>query len=197
MPAAGPDAAHPPLLTLRRMGPVLLAVLVCSAVWAGLFGVVREREREQIQREFERAADDLEVPLRTRIDANLDALHSIGRLHAASDSVAADEFAQFTATVFASHPGLRALAWVPRVGSSPGDAFPIRYVAPFEERRSLVGLDLGTDAGSLAAMEAARDGAAPVASPPPTFPGDGESLGYFVFLPLYATGRPHETREER
>ncbi len=194
MPAAGPDAAHPPMLTLRRLTPVLLAGLVCGAVWAGLFGVVREREREQIQREFERAADDLEVPLRTRIDANLDVLHSIGRFYAGSQSVDADEFAHFTATVFAPHPGLRALAWVPRTG----DAFPIEYVAPFEERRALLGLDLGKDAGSRAAMETARDTGAPIAAPPPTFgAGAGDSLGYFVFLPLYETGRPHETREER
>jgi len=225
MHSAGPDAVSP-TLTLRRLGPVLLTILV-GLVWAGLFGVVREREREQTQRDFERAADDLEVPLRTRIDGNLDVLHSIGRFYAGSKSVEADEFAQFTGPALASRPGLRALAWVPRVPATEladhvrqaeeklhlpagyevhtldgrpgqGDSFPILYVVPFEQQRSLWGLDLGSDAGSLAAMEKARDAAAPISAPPPTFAaGKGENLGYFVFLPLYGSGRPAQTLEER
>ena len=115
MRAAGPNSAYPPTLDFGRLAPLLLALAIGGGLSAGLFGVVREREREQTQREFERAADELEVPLRTRIDGNLDVLHSIGRFYASSKSVEADEFARFTATVFASRPGLRALGWVPRV----------------------------------------------------------------------------------
>ena len=227
MRSAGPDAALPLTHTLSRLLPVLLALAVGGVVSAGLFGVVREREREQIQREFERTADDLEVPLRSRSDGNLDVLDAIGRFYASSKSVEADEFAQFTETVFASRPGLRALGWIPRVPAAElaehvaeaeekfhlppgyevhtlegrpgqGDSFPIQYVVPFEERRSLWGLDLGSDAESLAAMQKARDSAAPIAAPSPAFgAGAGESRGYFVFLPLYGNGRPHQTREER
>src|SRR5262245_55512506 len=207
------DAAHPPL-TLRRLAPALLALAVGAGATAALCAAVREREREQNQREFERAADDLEVPLRTRIDAKLDVLASIGRFYAGSKSVEADEFAQFTAPTFASHPGLKALAWLPRVGPealaehvtqaeaqyhlppgyevrSPdgrvragpppgGDSFPVQYVAPFERRRGLWGLDLGSDPACRAAMEAARDGATAIAALPPALGEAAEDLGYFV-----------------
>ena len=228
---AGPDDARLPTLDLSRLGPVLIAFAVGCTVSFGLFAAVREREREQTQTEFERAADDLEVPLRTRIDGNLDVLQSLARFYASSKSVEADEFTRFTATLFASRPGLRALAWVPRVRPTeladhlggaaerfhlpPGyairtldgrvrtvpparDSLPIQYVTPFEEQRELWGLDLGSDAGSLAAMETARDTDAPVAGPVPALGGGaGEDLGYFVFLPLYGDGLPHSTREER
>src|SRR5262245_21339421 len=90
-------------------------LLVGGLASTGLFVVAREREREQIQRDFERAADDLEAPLLARIDANLELLASIGRFYASSRSVEADEFARFTVGALSSLSGLEALAWLPRV----------------------------------------------------------------------------------
>ena len=83
---AGPDEARLPTLDLSRLGPVLIAFAVGCTVSFGLFAAVRERKREQTQTEFERSADDLEVLLRTRIDANLDVLHSLARFYASSKS---------------------------------------------------------------------------------------------------------------
>ena len=200
MQSANPDAAHVPASRLDRLFPVLVTLTLSIIASASLFGVVREREREQLQAEFDRAADDVEAPLRTRIDGSLDVLHSIGRFYAASRAVTADEFAKFTTTAFASHPGLRSLAWLPRVSApgpaARGDSFPIRYVEPHAAERGLSGLDPATDAGCRAALARARDENAPIAAVPPA----GAALGagaYFVFLPVYRHGAPRETRDER
>jgi PAS domain S-box-containing protein len=185
--------AYPPTLDFGRLAPVLLALAVGGVLSAGLFGIVRAREREQIQREFERNAHEVEVPLRTRIDGGLDVLDSLGRFYASSSAVDADEFARFTATAFVSRPGLRALAWAPREEGS----FPIRFVAPSAEQRALAELRLGSDPDSRAALEAARDAAAPVAAPPPSLGAGSESLGYLVLLPIYDTDPPPRERAER
>jgi CHASE1-domain containing sensor protein len=76
--------------------------------------------------------------------------------------------------------------------------YPLFYVEPLASNLALVGFNLGLDPSRLDTLQKAINTAEVVASPWTNLGQDAsEQFGFFLFLPIYKSGRPHETLEER
>jgi diguanylate cyclase (GGDEF)-like protein len=76
--------------------------------------------------------------------------------------------------------------------------FPILYATPDPNLRPVIGLDLASDPARREALERARDGARMATTPDIELRGvSGSRRGFFVALPVYRQGLPHQTIEER
>ncbi len=76
--------------------------------------------------------------------------------------------------------------------------FPVYYVNPLEGNRQALGFDLGSNPERRAALGKARDsGRITVSAPIRLVQETGDKYGFLTFLPLYRTGLPHDTTEER
>jgi diguanylate cyclase (GGDEF)-like protein len=76
--------------------------------------------------------------------------------------------------------------------------FPVYYTASEAPRSAVYGLDLNDGGVRQRTLERARDSDAIATSPMFTLQsGTGHRRGFFVSLPVYAPGVPHQTAEER
>lgn len=76
--------------------------------------------------------------------------------------------------------------------------YPIYFIAPQEEMKSILGFDLGADATQLAALQRARDtGFATVISAAMLLPPDFAEMGSIIFYPIYEPETPLATVAER
>jgi CHASE1-domain containing sensor protein len=77
--------------------------------------------------------------------------------------------------------------------------FPVYYASEKERSDSIYGLDLGDEGLREEALSRARDGDRLVASELFVLlrAGTGDRRGFFVLLPVYKPGPPHDTVEER
>ena len=76
--------------------------------------------------------------------------------------------------------------------------FPVYYTSEKERADSIYGLDLGDGGLREEALSRGRDGDRLVASEPIVLQtGTGNRRGFFVLLPVYQQGLPHDTVEER
>ena len=87
------------------------------------FRAVQSNENRIRQDEFEQDARNSILALKKGIDTNLEVLHSIRSLYAASHQVDRDEFSAFVAPALSKHPGIQALEWIPRVPVSQRAAY--------------------------------------------------------------------------
>ena len=108
---------HPPAAEswTHRHLPLALALAAGVGLSAALFSLVREKERERLQAEFERRAAIPAAELQREIDDHLYPLRSIGYFFFSSVEVDRGEFRNFTREDLARLPGLRAFEWAPRV----------------------------------------------------------------------------------
>lgn len=76
--------------------------------------------------------------------------------------------------------------------------FPVYYVEPYEGNEPALGFDLASNATRLAALTTSRDSGELQASGRITLVQEpGGQSGFLVFSPIYRTGLPHETVEQR
>ncbi len=122
---------------LRQYLPVVLVVYFGIGLSVFMYWLASRLERERLQEEFNETVNDIEVPLMRSIDGNLEVLQSIVRLFQGSEEVKRGEFEKFTQGTLQPHPGIQALAWVPRVtaaqrpflekpSNEPGKEYPFR-----------------------------------------------------------------------
>ena len=76
--------------------------------------------------------------------------------------------------------------------------YPIVYIEPLESHRATVGFNLGSVPLCMEAMQKALSTEEAVASAWHSLAQDtGEQFGFLLFLPIYKSGMPHGTFEER
>jgi diguanylate cyclase (GGDEF)-like protein len=86
------------------------------------------------------------------------------------------------------------------LGNAPerNEYFPVYYTTEPERARSIYGLDLNDGGPRQQALERSRDGDRLASSEILKLQlGPGDRRGFFVVLPVYAQGLPHETVEDR
>jgi len=92
--------------------------------------------------------------------------------------------------------------WTPRlqvVQAARRDVYyPIFYIEPLESQRATVGFNLGSVPSYMEAMQKALSTEVATASAWRTLAQDAEEqFGFLLFLPVYKSGMPHKTFEER
>src|SRR5262249_53728116 len=92
--------------------------------------------------------------------------------------------------------------WTPRwqvVRAARRDVYyPIFYIEPLERHRATVGFHLGSVPAYMEAMQKALSTEVAVASAWRSLAQEtGEQFGFLLFLPIYKSGAPHRTFEER
>lgn len=157
-----------------------------------------------------------------QFNATLDGLSTIQTFFASSQKVTGREFAKFARGLPADSP-VGSTLLVSRVplplrqsfersaGSRPirdrvggklrraptrDDYYPVSYGYSRLDRRLPIGQDLSTDPVRGEALAEARDSGRPQASVPVTLPESGKP-GLILFLPIYKTGAPTTTVEQR
>jgi CHASE1-domain containing sensor protein len=76
--------------------------------------------------------------------------------------------------------------------------YPIVYIEPLESQRAAVGFNLGSVPSYMEAMQKALSTEEAVASAWRSLAQDtGEQFGFLLFVPVYKSGVPHRTFEER
>ena len=94
------------------------------------------------------------------------------------------------------------MEWTPKmhmVRAARHDVYyPIFYIEPLEQHRAALGFNLGSVPLYMEAMQKGLSSEAAVASAWRSLAQDtGEQLGFLLFVPIYKTGMPHRTFEER
>lgn len=108
-PAAAPLAAR-----WRYLTPLLIFVIgICLTIVAYL--VVRGWDQERLAGSFDAAASTHAQALQRTLDDDLDVLYSVRNLSLADSTVSRADFTTFLTSVFARHPGIQAVEWLPRV----------------------------------------------------------------------------------
>ncbi len=160
---------------------------------------------------FEEQAMHVGLLLQRDVSRHMAAADAVQALFQASVDVTRDEFDTFTGRLLAQNPGIRRIAWAPRVVDTerasfeaavrrdvpgfavrPGDEgpgevlFPVTYLSPAADPT-----ELGLDVASVSALEeaasrAAATGRAATVGPVPLATlGGGEGIGVAVLLPHY------------
>jgi CHASE1-domain containing sensor protein len=76
--------------------------------------------------------------------------------------------------------------------------YPIFYIEPLEQHRAALGFNLGSVPSYMEAMQKALSTEEAVASAWRSLAQDtGEQFGFLLFVPVYKSGAPHRTFEER
>ncbi|SKA17719.1 bifunctional diguanylate cyclase/phosphodiesterase [Novilysobacter spongiicola] len=181
-----------------------LAALLCAILASFLFAGLQQRNAEQVARQNLEAlgsatakaiADQLEM-------AELVA-RSVQATFLASEEVDAGEFEIVYASLrprdrFSS---LQALAYAERRPAAGVNEWRTTLVQPVEGNARLFGLDVAAQPENLQALLASRDTDSAVLSPPFALvqgPGaSGRSDGVALRLPIYTSGPPPRTVEER
>ena len=102
---------------------VLVLVALGIALSIVAFRTVQSNENRIRQDEFEHVAQDRILALKKGLDTNLEVLHSIGALYAASNLVERDQFSAFVAHALSKNSSIQALEWIPRVPASQRAAY--------------------------------------------------------------------------
>ena len=108
-------AARPLGVSLRRQISVSIPLCLAFALVIIMFVYASAREQNRIELEFERRTDNLAQALKEHFDNYLDVLHSMESFYASSVEVDRHEFKSFVSRLLSRHPGIRALAWNPRI----------------------------------------------------------------------------------
>ncbi|MBX3702642.1 MAG: PAS domain S-box protein [Steroidobacteraceae bacterium] len=146
-------ALLPRLSVARRIRALQIAMPLAVAA-ALVAGAQIWLERTEIAHGRERTLGEMQAALDTGVaslDVNVEALHSVERLFAASQDVSADEFAVFT-TRITGLPGVQSVEWAPRVRAAERGAFEAALRAEHGASRGVFPVDPDGD-GVFAAYE--------------------------------------------
>src|SRR5262245_5580811 len=118
--------------SLRRHLPALLALLVGAALSWALFSAARHAQQRQMQLEFDSQGNTIENAVNSLVAGHVEAMHSIAGFYAASKEIDRLEFSQFTQRLQREYPGIRALAWTPRITAGDVAAHEAAAVSTFK-----------------------------------------------------------------
>jgi PAS domain S-box-containing protein len=216
-PSAGPSRMWVPYLVLA--GSLLLTAVAAY--------YVAENAEAQDRLRFETAVRRTTGDIQRRLDAHVALLRAGAGLFASQDEVSRAEFRAFVERLDLpnSYPGVRGLGFSRRVPAGELDAlvaevrregladfavrpegareeyFPIVYSEPPDARnRGALGFDMFSEPVRRAALERARDTAAPAATGRVTLVQEAETnrqAGFVIYVPLYRGGALPPTEGER
>src|SRR5690606_27048753 len=129
-------------------------------------------------------------------------VRALQSLYLASNQVSPEEFGHVYENLRPRDvfPSLQAVAYARRVPMADGDHYITELVAPLEGNRGIVGLDVNTQPGNLAALLRSRDIdraelSAPFRLQQTERPGPAD--GVTLRLPVYSRGSPPANVSER
>ncbi len=143
-----------------------------------------------------------DAALRTSLHDGELLLRSVQTLFLASQDVSQEEFANIYANLQAHErlPSLQAMVFAQRQVRADGEHFVTALVIPIAGNERVIGLDVVSQPGNLAGLLRSRDSDEPVMSAPFRLaqqrPGELPD-GVTLRLPVYSTGAPPRTVEER
>jgi len=110
---------------LRPWRHAATAAVACAGIVLSvvLFAGLRDRERDRVQIDFQRAAEDRVAALWKDISSHLLIMESIRSFYASSQKVGRSEFQAFVTPLLQHHPNIQALEWIPRVHHSERAAY--------------------------------------------------------------------------
>jgi PAS domain S-box-containing protein len=175
---------------------VVFLGLILSAAW---FAALRSDERVLARRQFEQSGRDHIFALQRTLDMHVLVMKSLRSLYLGSDEVTRERFGKFAAPLIGDHPGIRAVQWAPRTGSSLRDQrFPILFSEPRNAAIGTAGADLAANRACREAIRRACDlgeSALTGGILLPTEPGNRREVR--LFLPVYRNHVPLDTVERR
>jgi len=193
---------------------VLTAGLILSVfAWITATNSIQREERLAFQGD----AHDITRSLIRRLDTYTAILHGVQGLLSASQKVGADEWQNYIDALQlpTRYPGIQTMSFARRVPrdqkeqyekhirriTPPGnhdDYFVVEYVTPYTGNESTRGSDLGREPVRRAALEQARDANDAWVTGRITLAQDPtQQAALRLFLPVYRTGLPHSTIEQR
>jgi signal transduction histidine kinase len=198
--------------------PWLVLALLLSATWWGWQDARSDNERVR-SRQFGRIFRQTTVAIADRLDSYSDAQYGGAALFRHSEVVTRDEWREFVDSLDLGrrHPGVEGVGYIAvveagdlaaferrrreaypefrvRSAGERGRYYPISLIEPIERSAGALGLDLGSEAGALEAMERARDTGAVILSRRVILMQDPRHpAGFVIFHPLYGRSTPPET----
>ena len=167
---------YPPAVAAFVIG-ALLSVIVAQQA--------QKWEKQRLNAQFQRLAEDRISILQNFVDFNLSVLHPVKSYYDSSEHIERREFTQFVGYLLERYPTIHAFEWVPRVGkheigmfaeaaAASGhpefriteaagatadriEYYPAYFVVPFEKNRSVFGFNHASDAEKAKAMQKSRD----------------------------------------
>jgi signal transduction histidine kinase len=211
-------------ITLRRWVPYPFFVIACAlSAYAAYYvsSTAEERRRDQFFADAQETRQRIEGRLGTYVQVVRDGT----ALLSASNEIHLGEFRAFVKRLELSkrYPGIEAIGFAQRVARRNLGSFAraieldgvtrfrlrpegerdeyqtIVFLEPMDARgRDAIGFDLAVDPVQLRAMERARDSGQPALAGGATAPFDGIAAGgVILYVPVYRSGRPTETVEQR
>ncbi len=209
----------------RRTPALVLAIALALTAAATLVVATTGRARDRAR--FQNAANATSAAIESRLRAHIAILRGTAGLFAASGVVGDDEFRIFVDqfSLRDRYPGVQGIGWAPRIvpdavdslfaarraagdpafalrpESVDGERFPIVLLEPRDRRNDVaIGFDMYAQPVRRAAMDAARDAAAPTMSGPVRLVQEIDAdrqAGFLIYLPVYAGPTPTEVAERR
>jgi len=195
------------------------AVLLIGTVLSiGLGWAAHQEISRGADARFDAVADDLARKVEDRFKAYTEVLIGLRALFHTSDTVTRSQFAEYVAglNLPSHHPGFEVLNYAPYVGAADRMAFeqrlqgtikpagnraqyhPIAFIEPLAGNEHALGKDLGALPTVLKALEEARDTDSIKASGwKIRIKGSADGVGLAVRMPVYRSGMPVRTVEER
>lgn len=169
---------------LALTGPSLVVLAAAVTVFVLTSGY----ERVRLQSEFDARVLTLENALRTHVQAHEASVDAVAGVFTLAPSASQEDLEEFASLHLRDQAGLQALEWVARVAGVDREAYeaawqpmrdidgapapeaewhyPVTLVTPIASNERALGLDLGSNADSLEAIDKAWKARRPVASAP-------------------------------
>ncbi len=106
---------------LRRARPVAFIVVIGLVVTTLVLSVMGRMERNKLQDEFNRLADDYNASVQRTMKEHMEVLVAIGALYDANDTVDREQFTRFVTPLLQRHQGIQAVEWLPRIADARRD----------------------------------------------------------------------------
>jgi PAS domain S-box-containing protein len=209
------------------MGVAYLVLALSLVPTAVVYYRVRANVETHAKVRFERAAASKQAAIEQKVPGCVEELLGFRGLFAANPSVSLDQWQKYTASVQIPrlYPGIRVLGYLERVDADrkqtfvkrvapeagievrilpEGDRpvyFPLTYASNFDPGlRGDIGRDDFANPEYRQFMEMARDSGEPMATGKIVFTGEDSAQkteGFVVYVPVYHSGAPATTVEER
>jgi PAS domain S-box-containing protein len=108
-------SAQPVLISWGRKMSVSLPVCFALIIVLASFVYINDREQDQVKLEFNNHAGQLARQIRENFETYNDVLYSVQNIFASALYINRQQFSTFVARWFSLRPGIRSIAWNPRV----------------------------------------------------------------------------------
>ena len=108
-------AARPAVVSRGRQISVSVPLSLAFTLVVIFFVMTNAWEKDRVRLEFERRTDQIALQLQENFENYIDVLYSVEDIYASSVPFTRQQFKTFVSRWFSRHPGIRAIAWNPRV----------------------------------------------------------------------------------